>query len=190
MDLAEDTPEVHRLVEMLQCFYIKEMEAWASTSVDALSFMDDWGSQRSLLISPKRWRQLFKPLYDEYARIAHGAGKKLFMHSDGYIFDIYEDLIEIGVDAVNSQLFIMDIEDIGRRFAGRITFWGEMDRQKLLVQGSVDEVRRAVRRVYESLYRDGGVIAQFEFGSRGKLELADAAFKAWEELGGSGTAQA
>ena len=98
--------------------------------------MDDWGSQKSLLINPKQWRKIFKPLYKEYIDLAHQAGKKIFMHSDGYIFDIYGDLIELGLDAINSQLFIMDIEEIGKHFGGQITFWGEIDRQHLLPHGT------------------------------------------------------
>ena len=183
MDMAEESPEVLDLLRIVSGFYRQEMERWARTDVDGLMFMDDWGSQRALLISPAQWRRLFKPLYAQYARIAHDAGKKLLMHSDGFIFDIYEDLIEIGVDAVNSQLFCMDIEEIGRRFAGRITFWGEIDRQHILTASSVDDVRAAVKRVLDNLHRpEGGVIAQFEFGAGTTLANADAVFEAWEQF--------
>jgi hypothetical protein len=41
------------------------MRLWAQTGVDGVSFMDDWGSQTALLISPEMWRRLFKPLYLE-----------------------------------------------------------------------------------------------------------------------------
>jgi len=185
VDLAEDRPEVRRLLAILHDFYLKQVEAWAATAVDGLMFMDDWGSQRAMLISPAQWRSLFKPLYADYARIARDRGKKLFMHSDGWIFDIYEDLIEIGVDAVNSQLFCMDIEEIGRRFRGRITFWGEIDRQRILNRATVEEVRSAVKRVVDALYLPaGGVIAQFELGAGTALENAEAVFRAWDELAG------
>jgi hypothetical protein len=152
---------------------------------DALVMMDDWGSQNSLLISPATWRRVFKPMYAEYTKIAHEAGKKFFMHSDGYINDIYEDLIEIGVDAINSQLFCMDIEDIGRRCRGKITFWGEIDRQHILPHGTTEEVRAAVRRVHTNLWQNGGCIAQFSFEGETSLANADAAFDEWQRLFGS-----
>jgi uroporphyrinogen decarboxylase len=103
------------------------------------------------------------------------------MHSDGYILDIYEHLIEIGVDAINSQLFIMPIEEIGQRFKGRITFWGELDRQHVLPFGSPDDVRAAVRRVRNALggEKDGGVIGQAEFNKDVSLENMRAFFEAW-----------
>jgi uroporphyrinogen-III decarboxylase len=189
MDLAEEPDECRQLLGRLHDFDCKGLEVWSRTDVDALGIMDDWGSQRSLLIAPDQWRRLFKPLYREYARIAHDAGKKLFMHSDGYIFDIYEDLIEIGVDAINSQLFCMDIETIGKQFAGRISFWGEIDRQHILPAGSVAEAHAAVQRVYDSLYRPaGGVIAQFELGAAAKLENAYAIFETWDDLTSQPTA--
>ena len=52
-------------------FYCDLLEKWAKTDVDALSFMDDWGSQRSLLISPAMWERMFLPMYREYIEIAH-----------------------------------------------------------------------------------------------------------------------
>jgi hypothetical protein len=182
LDIAMDSEGLHALIDVVHGFFRAQYERWAATEVDALVMMDDWGSQNALLISPTSWRRLFKPLYAEYARIAHDAGKKFFMHSDGYIFDIYEDLIEIGVDAINSQLFCMDIEEIGRRCRGRITFWGEIDRQHILSSGTIEETRAAVRRVKENLWQDGGCIAQFSFEGETKIANGEAVFDEWQRL--------
>ena len=164
-----------------QLVYVKELSRWCRTVADGLGFMDDWGGQQALLISPEQWRRLFKPLYRQYCDMIHSAGKKVFFHSDGHIFDIYEDLIEVGVDAVNSQLFCMDIEEIARRFAGRITFWGELDRQGTLPFGTPADCRAAVARVRRALDDGtGGLIAQFEWGVDNPRENIEAAFEAWE----------
>jgi len=185
MDLAEESDELLALIDKVHRFYVDELEAWSKTAVDSLMFMDDWGAQHTLLISPKQWRRLFKPLYIEYVRIAHENGKKIMMHSDGNIEAIYEDLVEIGVDAVNSQLFCMDIEDLGKRCAGKITFWGEMDRQHIMVTGTPQDAYNAVKRVVDNLYSPaGGVIAQFELSAGAKLSQADAVFEAWGDLTG------
>jgi hypothetical protein len=181
IDLADPPGEFFDLLERVHRFYLKELDCWAKTDVDAITFMDDWGSQKSLLIHPKQWRKIFKPLYREYIDLAHQAGKRIFMHSDGYIFDIYADLIELGLDAINSQLFTMDIEEIGRQFGGKITFWGEMDRQHLLPHGTTEQVRAAVTRVKESLYTNGGVIAQCEFGPGARPENVAMVYQAWNE---------
>ncbi len=182
IDLAEQPTELFELLHTVHEFYLKEMELWAKTEVDGLSFMDDWGAQRRLLISPGAWRKIFKPLYKDYIDLAHAYGKKIFMHSDGYIQDIIPDLVELGLDALNSQLFCMDIEAIGRRFRGQITFWGEIDRQYLLSFGTTAEVEAAVRRVYENLYQDGGCIAQCEFSAGSKPENVFKVYETWEAL--------
>ena len=183
MDLAEGSSDLMELLRRIHDFHLKEMEIFAKLDVDALFFMDDWGSQRALLISPELWRRIFKPLYADYCRIARDNGKKIFMHSDGFIFDIYEDLIEIGVDAINSQLFCMDVEEIGRRYKGRITFWGEIDRQYILPFGTVAEARAAVQRVVDNLWSPaGGVIAQFELTAGAKMANADEIYRTFDEL--------
>lgn len=142
--------------------------------------MDDWGSQNALLISPRQWRAIFKPMYREYCEVARKAGKKIFFHSDGWILDIYEDLVEIGVDAINSQLFCMPIEQIGRRFKGRITFWGEIDRQQILHFGTPADVRQAVARVRTALEdARGGMIAQCSWCRCDPAENIAMVYEAW-----------
>jgi uroporphyrinogen decarboxylase len=180
IDLAAGVKELYLLRDMIHEFNLEAMRRWAGTDVDGLSFMDDWGSQTSLLISPDLWRSFFKPMYKEYCSIAHASGKFVFFHSDGHIEAIYPDLIEIGVDAVNSQLFCMDIEKLAKSYKGKITFWGEIDRQNILPLGSAEDVRAAVRRVRHAL-DDGkvGVIAQCEWGIRNPRENIEAVFDEW-----------
>jgi hypothetical protein len=182
LDLAERSPELFRLLGRIHEFYCAETEIWAQTEVDALVFSDDWGGQHSLLISPTLWQEIFKPLYRDYIDIAHRHGKYAFMHSDGYITAILPDLIELGLDALNSQLFCMDIEELGRRFRGLLTFWGEIDRQHLLPFGTAEEIKKAVRRTKDALFRAGGVIAQCEFGAGASPANVALVFQAWEEL--------
>jgi hypothetical protein len=181
-DLAEQPAEFFTLLDRVHQFYLKEMELWAKTDVDAFYFMDDWGAQRALLISPRQWRKIFKPLYKEYIDLAHQHGKFIFMHSDGYTLDIIPDLIELGLDALNTQLFTMDIEQIGARFRGQLTFWGEIDRQHLLPFGTRNDIIRAVQRVKDALYDNGGVIAQCEFGAGAQPENVFQVYQSWEDV--------
>jgi uroporphyrinogen decarboxylase len=181
IDMFEKPKELFDFIEKLHDFYKKMFEMWAKTDVDALSFMDDWGSQRSLLISPKTWVEIFKPLYRDYADIAHKYGKSIFMHSDGYILDIYPHLIDIGIDAINSQLFCMGVQNVAK-YKGKISFWGEIDRQHLLPHGSLNDIENAVKSVKESLYHNGGVFAQCEFGPGAKPENVYKVFETWEKI--------
>jgi len=185
VDLADPPPELLAFMREMHAFYCELFEAWAKTDVDGLRFMDDWGSQRSLLIAPRLWRELFKPMYRDYVQIAHARGKKLFMHSDGHIAAIYPDLVEIGMDAVNSQVFCMGIGALAP-FAGKITFWGEIDRQHLLSEGTPADIKRAVGDVHRNLWRQGGCIAQCEFGAAARPENVRAVYAAWQQLTAGG----
>jgi hypothetical protein len=184
LDLAYGTKQLDRLLHRLHDFFIKEISAWAATDVDGIWFLDDWGTQVSLLISPVLWREVFKPLYRDYVDIIHAHGKYAFYHSDGNIEAIYPDLVEIGVDAVNTQLFCMDIEGLGEKFAGKIAFWGEIDRQHVLPFGTPDEVKAAVNRVAAAMIRGKktGVIAECEFGMIEPKENIMAVFEAWNQV--------
>ncbi len=182
VDLMVQPAELFALRDMVHGFFLRELELWAATEVEGIQFMDDWGAQGSLLIDPELWRSFFKPMYREYCDIIKSSGKRVFFHSDGHIREIIPDLIEIGVDALNSQLFCMNIEEIGRQFQGKITFWGEICRQRILPFGTVDEVRAAVRRVRAALDKgNGGVMAQCEWGNRDPAENIAAVFETWME---------
>jgi hypothetical protein len=145
---------------------------------------DDWGSQSALLISPALWRAFYKPLYRDYCDLAHARGKYVVMHSDGYTADIVPDLIEIGVNALNLQLFCMDLEGLAARYAGKVAFWGEIDRQRLLTHGTTDEVRAAVRRVAAAFLRKArtGVVGQCFWGKDHRPENMDAVYDEWRRL--------
>lgn len=185
MDVMVQGEDFKSLLHSIHEFYLTEMELWVKSDVDAVMFMDDWGGQDRLLISPEIWRDIFKPLYREYCDLAHAHGKFAFMHSDGWITTIYPDLIEVGVDALNSQLFCMDIPELARIARGKITFWGEIDRQFILTAKDPDEGRKAVRFVAEHLYDpDGGVIAQFEFTPGTNPQTARVIFDEWERVDG------
>ena len=183
LDIMDPEEGAAQLLQVIHDFHMKELEFWVSTDVDGISFMDDWGAQQQLLIPPAIWRALFKPLYRDYCAIAHAHNKFVFMHSDGYIAEIYDDLIEVGVDALNSQLFVMDMADLAARAKGRITFWGEIDRQHVLPAKNPQVGRDAVRKVAGHLYDPaGGIIAEFELGPGSNPAVGMAIFEEWEAV--------
>ena len=190
-DIAYQPKEFFRLRDMLHEFFLREMDMLACTDVDGVAFMDDWGSNNSLLISPAAWRELFKPLYRDYCEIAHEHGKHVWFHTDGHTAAIWPDLIEVGIDVLNSQLFTMDIEELGCLYKGRICIYGEIDRQHVLPFGSQEECRQAVRRVRRALEsREGGAICTFEWGKSDPSENALAICEEWarpleESIGGA-----
>ena len=183
MDLALQPAGLFSFIGKMHQFYCELLEKWAKTDIDALNMMDDWGTQRGLLIHPDTWAEIFMPLYKDYIDIAHRAGKKMFMHSDGHTLAIYPHLVELGLDAFNSQIFCMGIDELVP-YKGKITFWGEVDRQHLLPEASTDDIHRAIEKVHDRLWHNGGCIAQCEFGAGAKPENVRQVFSSWDALTG------
>ncbi|CUO94727.1 methylcobalamin:coenzyme M methyltransferase [[Eubacterium] contortum] len=181
MDLMDPPANMLDFLQKMHSFYCELVEKWAKTDIDAISFMDDWGSQQSLLINPKLWDKIFRPMYRDYIAIAKKYGKKTFMHSDGNTLDIYPRMIELGLDAFNTQIFCIGLEQL-EKYKGKITFWGEIDRQHLLPDGSTEDIENAVKAVYERLWSDGGCIAQCEFGPGAKPDNVYTVFRTWDEV--------
>lgn len=182
VDLLIEPDKVQELLGIVHSFYLKEFEIWCQTPVDALWFMDDWGSQQSMLIAPELWQELFLPCYKDYISLAHAYGKKVFFHSDGYILPIIPHLVEAGLDALNSQIFCMPWDELKAACSGSLTLWGEIDRQHLLPDGSSDQIVQAVHSVYETFYDNGRIIAQMEFGPGANPQNIRTAMECWASI--------
>jgi len=182
IDLAYGSKEVYLLRDMVHDYQLRYLEKWLKTDVDGINMMDDLGTQNSTLISPTMWREYYKPLYREYCNLCHAHNKYIFFHSDGWIETLYDDLIEMGIDAINSQLFIMDIEEISRKYRGKVTFWGEIDR-RLLYFGTPDKIASAVHRLQRAFYDPkGGIIVQCEWGKDTPPENVAAVYQTWDSI--------
>lgn len=181
MDLMDPPKKMLEFMEKMHDFYCRLLTKWAQTDVDALNMMDDWGSQNVLLINPELWDKYFRPMYKDYIDIAHKHGKKMFMHSDGYTLDIIPRLIDLGLDALNCQIFCMGVEKL-KQFKGKITFWGEIDRQHLIPNGTLEQIDEAVKSVYDNLWDNGGCIAQCEFGPGANPDNIYQIYKTWESI--------
>jgi len=129
--------------------------------VDIIKIGDDLGTQESLMISPKMYRQMLKPVHADFISFIKSRTKaRVFFHSDGDVAPLIEDFIEIGVDILNpiqtSAGLMSDLPSLKKRFGKNIVFCGGIDSHRVLPYGSVEEVRQEVRRVMQSLGPGGG----------------------------------
>ena len=182
-DIAVEEEDMFKLIDIVMGFQREYLKKWLEMDIDAIAFGDDWGSQRSLLISPEQWEKIFKPLYKELIDMIKAAGKKVFFHSDGYIMDLYPEFIEMGVDAINSQLWCMGVEKVAEKYAGKITFWGEISRQTTLPNGTPEEIRECADKMKALLCKNGGLIGESEVNRDVPLENIKAVLEAWNQEG-------
>lgn len=119
------------------------------------------GAQESMIISPRMWRKFFKPRMANFiAEIkAINPQLKVAYHSDGNIYPIIPDLIEIGLDVLNPvQPASMDPEKLKEDFGDRLCFWGSIDEQHTLPFGSPADVEKEVKDRIAVLGKNGGLI--------------------------------
>lgn len=137
--------------------------AEAGEYLDLIILADDLGTQNSLLISPRTYRTLLKPLHAElFALVRQHSRARIFFHSDGDIFPLLDDLVEIGVQVLNpiqtTAGRMANLEELKKRYGEHLLFCGAIDTQRVLPFGTVDVVRAEVKRVIELLGTGGGYL--------------------------------
>ncbi len=133
----------------------------AGDNLDIIKIGDDLGTQEKLMISPRMYRQILKPFHVELIQFIKERTKaKLFFHTDGDVFDLIGDFIEIGVDILNpiqtSAGKMADLKGLKEKFGENIVFCGAIDTQHVLPSGTPDEVRQEVKRIIDILGEGGG----------------------------------
>jgi len=127
--------------------------------IDAIGFSEDYGSETSMLISPKLWREFIRPHIERLSKRIHDGGKFVYLHSCGHIEPIIPDLIQLGVDILQPiQPEAMDILALKRHYGSRLCFAGGISTQRTLPFGSVADVVDEVQMCLSFMARGGGYI--------------------------------
>ena len=130
--------------------------------VDVIYLVDDFATQQGLMISPKTYRSYLKPKQKALVDfIKSRTDAKIMLHLCGSVVDILDDLIEIGIDAINPVQISakgMEPENLKSRFGDRLVFWGAVDGQHILPKGSVSEVKSEVVRLIRIFGEGGGFV--------------------------------
>jgi uroporphyrinogen decarboxylase len=182
IDITADRPEIYQLRDELLEFNLAWIDKWLQLDYQGLQFADDWGTQVALMISPDKWRSFFKPVYTEMFSKVKEAGCDVWFHSDGNITEILPDLVELGIDVINCQHSVMDMEII-KLFVGKICFRTDLNRQTLLPYGSPSEIKRYINDLFRTLGTvDGGIVASGEIDTDVPLENVEAMYEAFLEF--------
>ena len=141
-----------KLKERIMQVNMASIDKWLELDVDGIYFSDDWGTQQNLLINPDEWRRLYKNDYRRMFEKVRNAGKNVWMHLCGNITAILPDLIDIGLNVLNPvQPQAMDLAYLSRQFRGHVCFYGGIDVQGVMVNGTPEEVRAAVHKTIDLL---------------------------------------
>lgn len=155
---------VHALVEriggFLEAYYERIARATAGRA-DFIRFADDFASQQGMMISPNQWREYFLPLWRRLFAMARRYGLRPWLHSCGSIRPVLGDLIDAGLEVFETvQIHARDMEPgmLKREFGADLTFYGGVDTQSVLPNGSPEDVRREAMMLIETLGRGGRYI--------------------------------
>ena len=158
--MITDPEFTHALLDRICDYNLKIIDIFNEYPFDGVYFGDDWGQQKGLIMGPELWRTFIKPrIAKMYAR-AKKNGKFILQHSCGDIYQIFGDLIEIGLDCYQTfQPEIYDIVEVKKEFGDKLAFWGGISTQRLLPFATPEKVKEETRRIIEILKQGGGYIA-------------------------------
>ena len=145
------------------CAIADRFLAIAGPYLEAIQTSDDFGAQESMLISPRMYREMFKPRQARWVEFVKARTRaKVFLHCDGAVAPILPDFIEIGIDILNplqASAAGMEPARLKREYGSRLAFWGAgVDTQATLPFGSLDDIRREVRQRIAELAPGGGFV--------------------------------
>ncbi len=143
--------EVHEILDRVLEHHIRIMRKCheiAGGRLDAAAMADDWGVQDRAFISPKMFREFFKPRYQRWFDEIKRLGLHTWMHSCGKINTIVPELIECGLEVINNQQpNTVGVQEFGDALRGKICFEAIVDTQHTLPRGTYDEIRQQAREI-------------------------------------------
>jgi len=160
VDLAEKLMD--RILSTLKNMWTHYMAA-VGPYVQVAYVTDDFGTQKSLMLSPQMFRDLIKPRWKELIDHIKSLGDvKVMFHSDGAIQPLLDDFVEMGVDILNPVQTSVDglqnTHALKQAFGDRLCFHGAIDVQQMLPNATTSELQAEVARRVHDLGRAGGYI--------------------------------
>lgn len=153
--------EYEEIIDRLDMLINQFVDACIKLPVDAVMLADDWCDQRSCTMGPERWRYFIKPRLARLYEKIHKAGKKTINHVCGSVTPLIPDLIEIGLDVLESvqpEALDMNPYELKRKFGKEIAFWGGLGCQSMVTYGSPADNQAEIRKLRKEMSVGGGYI--------------------------------
>lgn len=161
MDYLINPDLINEMYERIYSFSTAYCERLVEAGVDMIQIVGDLGMQDRLIMAPDVWRRYDKErMRKMISRLkSMNPDLKMYMHTDGNVLEIIEDLIEIGIDILNPiQPECMDPVEVKRKYGDRLVLHGCVSLQRTLPFGSPEEVKAEVRYLIENCNVNGGFV--------------------------------
>jgi len=127
-----------------------------SPAVDAIWYSDDIAFTNGLLVNPDILDAVFFPWLKKIGDLCKQYNKPLIYHTDGILYDVFDKIVECGVDAIHPiEPKAMKIKEVKERYGDKLCLVGNID-VDLLSRGTPDEIRKNVRKNIEEVGYNGG----------------------------------
>jgi uroporphyrinogen decarboxylase len=158
MDFIDHPDFVRELLHKITDYNIAQTRKALEYDIDAVHFGDDWGQQQGLQMGPGLWREFIYPELRRMYGVVRDAEKYVSIHSCGDVDELFDDLIDIGLNCFNPfQPEVMDVQSLIADYRGRLSFHGGLSTQQTLPYGSIHDVRDETRSLLTA-GREGGYI--------------------------------
>jgi hypothetical protein len=138
----------------------------------------DFGTQNGPFISPRSYRELYKPFHVRVNDWIHTHTTwKTFIHSCGSIWRLLDDMMDAGFDILNpvqTSAALMDPQALKATYGQRLTFWGGgIDTQQVLPFGTPEGIRAMVRERMRIFGAGGGFVFNPIHNVQARVPLAN-----------------
>ncbi len=161
IDMMMETEYVVPLFEACAEFQTQIGLRLIEKGVDAIWFGDDFGTQQSLIMDPDTFRRQLKPVYTKMVQRFKAANPDIIpiLHCDGAVAELLNDINEIGFEVFNPvQPGVPGHlpKDMKSGFGDKFAFWGAIDQQDLLPNGTDEELEKDIIEKISILGKDSG----------------------------------
>lgn len=183
LDMCDEDPRLWKLIDIVEQFSLERIKRIMKMDPDIVRVPEDLGTQTSSILSPELFRKYIKPTYKRICGEVRKNPKTLIhMHSDGYILNLLDDIMECGVDIYNLQDLVNGIDNIAEALKGRVAIDLDLDRQNITVKGSPKDCDDLIREEVEKLGSiQGGLSIVYQLWETVPLANAAAIMDAMEK---------
>jgi uroporphyrinogen decarboxylase len=151
MDMVVNPDFVKELFRNIADYNIAQVTKALEYDIDAVHYGDDWGQQHGLIMGPELWHEFIYPELKRMYKVVKDAGKLVSIHSCGDVDELFDSLIDIGLNCFNPfQPEVMDVYALMKQYKGKLSFHGGMSTQKTLPYGSVEDVRDETKKLIQA----------------------------------------
>ncbi|MEM2915108.1 MAG: uroporphyrinogen decarboxylase family protein, partial [Candidatus Bathyarchaeia archaeon] len=184
--LYKNPAAIHKIARMVTHFYMELGKRFIDAGADGIFISDDFGTDDSLFISPRHFKEFVFPYMKELVNVFHKKGTVVLLHSDGNINAILEDVISTGIDALHplQRKAHMNIAAVKEKFGDKLCLIGNVDATHVLPFGTTEEIIRQTKECIRSAAAGGGYILASDHSLTGiSLERANIMFEVGRKYG-------